>query len=113
MSLFDDFLNGRAVVECKSSEESKSFLNMIGTRVRWGNGNLLTDFIPPGYVCYIIPSRELGGARNGCLYTVSNEWASRHGFDILNFSDVIEEQSREIPSPLSLLFTKEVSNEPA
>lgn len=113
MSLFDDFLNGRVVVECKDSEESKSLLNMIGTRARWGNGGVPVDFVPRGCDRYIIPSRELSGARKGYLYTVSNDWASRHGFDILNFSDVIEEQSREIPSPLSLLFTKEVSNEPA
>lgn len=115
MSLFDDFLNSKIVVACRTNDELRDFIFMLdGAEVRWASGCRASDHIPyaPVDVLLVIPPPDLGYSL-GRLCNTSYDWAKKNGLSMVKGSDVIEEQSREIPSPLSLLFTKEVSNEPA
>ena len=116
MSLFDDFLNSKIVVVCRTNDELRDFIFMLdGAEVRWASGHRASDYIPYSSVdvLLVMPPPDLGNSR-GRLYTTSYDWAEKNGLSVVKGFDIIEEQSsKTIPSPLSLLFTKEVSNEPA
>lgn len=116
MSLFDDFLNSKIVVACRTNDEFRGFISMLdGAEVRWASGRRAGNYIPydPVDLLLVIPPPGLGYSR-GRLYKTSCDWAREHGLSVVECFDIIEEQSsKTIPSPLSLLFTKEVSNEPA
>lgn len=115
MSLFDDFLNSKIVVVCRTDDEYRGFISMLdNAEVRWASGDRASDYIPYTTVdvLLVIQPPDLGYI-SGRLYQTSYDWAEEHGLSVVECFDIIEEQNpKTIPSPLSLLFTKEVSNEP-
>lgn len=120
MSLFDDFLNSKLCVVCTTEAEKATFLGMLDAAgVRWVSGEkpsalVETNSVARGRVHFIIPRRAESYITAGRLYTTTEDWAKSRDFTVIDFSAIEEEMfSREIPSPLSLLFAKEVSNEPA
>lgn len=115
MSLFNDFLDSKIVVSCRTDDELRNFIFMLdGAGVLWASGGRASSHIPynGGCVMLVIPPPDLGYSR-GRLYKTSSDWAVENRLSIVDYSDIDEEQNlRVMPPPLSLLYPKEAPNEP-
>lgn len=110
MSLFNDFLNSKVCVTCRTKAQKGSFLGMLdATDVLWVTGakpSQLTGNVSAreGCVNFIIPREGENYISAGRLYTTAEDWAKERGFKMVEFSAIEEEiSSRQIPSPLILL----------
>lgn len=105
MSLFEDFLERKCTVLCRTEDEQKAFQTYIsGKGMRWVGGEDPISFFPQKYApIFYYTSPDLYG-RNKITFSGTN---SHTDLPVVNYSDLEEEiLPKEIPSPLALLTSR-------
>lgn len=107
MRFIEDFLSEKIAVRCINKTEQHIFQKLLTeTGIKWIGDEAPLDWFPPRedvlYVCWA-----------KALWITSIPFASDRGYKLINFADAhSEEFATEIPSPVTLLLSKEAPNEP-